>query len=486
MTLAPTATAPPADPSLTLTATRRLAILDELRMPYRAGGDGGRREAWASVSAGEPDSAVYWFTGREGPLARGWRLGTLPVWGRVAAEPVTVRLVRSLPGRFVRDAPILDGGGIPRAWVWRSDRGATILPFDPDELVANVRRERYLHLQGPGHPDVTAVARRAYYGVRPMLPRPTQIRMRRVFTHVQALRRFPRWPWEPGLHDLVDFVTGCVATAAGRPLPSIAPWPQGRSWALVLTHDVETAAGRDRIVGLRAVEAAAGYRSSWNFVPERYRVDDALLSRLRADGCEIGVHGLRHDGRDLESLATLERRLPEIRRWARRWGAVGFRSPATHRVWEWMPKLGFDYDSSYPDSDPFEPMAGGCCCWLPFFNGRMVELPITLPQDHTLFEILRRDDSAWRMKADLLRSRGGMALAVIHPDYMLGADRLRSYRRFLDAFRDDAAAWKALPHEVATWWRRRAATSLVAADGGWRPRGPAEREAAVVLTSPGH
>ena len=87
-------------------------------------------------------------------------------------------------------------------------------------------------------------------------------------------------------------------------------------------------------------------------MPERYAVDDELVRRLGEAGCEVGVHGLRHDGRDLESLRTLRRRLPEMRRWAERWGAVGFRSPATHRVWDWMPMLGFDYDSSYPDTDP--------------------------------------------------------------------------------------------------------------------------------------
>jgi hypothetical protein len=35
-----------------------------------------------------------------------------------------------------------------------------------------------------------------------------------------------------------------------------------------------------------------------------------------------------------------------MREFATRWNAVGFRSPATHRVWEWMPLLGFHYDSS--------------------------------------------------------------------------------------------------------------------------------------------
>ena len=50
-----------------------------------------------------------------------------------------------------------------------------------------------------------------------------------------------------------------------------------------------------------------------------------------------------------------------------------------------MPRLGFEYDSSYTDTDPYEPQPGGCCSYLPYFNESLVELPITLPQDHTVF-----------------------------------------------------------------------------------------------------
>jgi len=227
-----------------------------------------------------------------------------------------------------------------------------------------------------------------------------------------------------------------------------------------------------------------GYRSSWNLVPERYAVDDGLVADLIATGHEVGVHGLRHDGHDLSSLRNLQERLPEIRRWAERWGAVGFRSPATHRCWEWMPMLGFDYDSSYPDTDPYEPMPGGCCSWLPFFNREQVELPITLPQDHTLFVILRRDGSLWHQKADALRARGGMALMIVHPDYVLEDAPLQMYERFLGAYARDDTAWKALPREVSEWWRRRAATSVELVDGTWRPCGPAAAEATVAFAYP--
>ena len=243
----------------------------------------------------------------------------------------------------------------------------------------------------------------------------------------------------------------------------------------MLTHDVETAVGAANIGLLRGIETERGFRSSWNFVPHRYDVADELVQDLTEDGFEIGVHGLKHDGRDLESLPTLERRLPEIRRYAERWHATGFRSPATHRRWEWMPLLGFDYDSSYPDTDPYEPQAGGCCSWLPFTNGDLVELPIMLPQDYTLFTILRvEDERPWLDKATFLRDRGGMALMITHPDYMLEQRYLDVYARLLDELGNDETLWRALPRDVSAWWRRRAESSVRRNGSGWvvpRPGG---------------
>src|SRR5262249_32308045 len=145
-------------------------------------------------------------------------------------------------------------------------------------------------------------------------------------------------------------------------VPWMAPWPDPYRWALVLSHDVEHRLGYDDLHRLADVELDLGYTSSWNFVPERdYDVEPERLAQLRAEGFEIGLHGLRHAGRALESRTTLERRLPAMRAYAQRWEAVGFRSPATHRDWELMPLLGMDYDSSSPDTDPFEPKSGGCC-----------------------------------------------------------------------------------------------------------------------------
>lgn len=330
-------------------------------------------------------------------------------------------------------------------------RGEIRLPFDPDEALLNLRSEAYVR------DGMRAAARRAYYRVRPLLPRAVQLAARRSFTRVQSRATFPAWPVEPAVDNLTQLVVALAEEAVGVPLPTAPAWPQGRQWALVLTHDVETAAGLAAIEPLRRLEERYGYRSSWNLVPERYRTPDELAAELRAAGHELGVHGLRHDGRDLASRRLLEKRLPGMRAAAERWGAVGFRAPATQRRWELMPLLGFDYDSSYPDTDPYEPQAGGCCSTLPFFNGGLVELPITVPQDHTVFEILgHEDESLWVEKIEYLRAHGRMALMLTHPDYLpAGGPAFRAYERVLARYAGDETAWKALPRDVATWWRRR-------------------------------
>jgi hypothetical protein len=148
-----------------------------------------------------------------------------------------------------------------------------------------------------------------------------------------------------------------------------------------------------------------------------------------------------------------------------------------------MPLLGFEYDTSYPDTDPFQPQSGGCCSLLPYFNQDTVELPITLPQDHTIFELLNKPDaSLWIEKAEHIRDQGGMALALTHPDY-LDERLLAGYRRLLARFGDDSTVWRALPRDVNAWWRRRAASRIEPTANGWQVVGPAAGEATIAFTT---
>ena len=77
-----------------------------------------------------------------------------------------------------------------------------------------------------------------------------------------------------------------------------------------------------------------------------------------------------------------------MREYAQRWGANGFRGPATHRNRTFVQQLGLEHDSSWSDVARYEPQKGGSCSWLPFFIGDVVELPITMPMDHIMFDLL--------------------------------------------------------------------------------------------------
>jgi peptidoglycan/xylan/chitin deacetylase (PgdA/CDA1 family) len=404
-----------------------------------------------------------------------YQLQDCTFFGRVALGASVPGMLGQLGHGWHPAERIFDDAGQPQAAIWRDDDGSAFLPFDPGEVMLQFWSEGY---RQTGHSPIVASGRaallRSYYLLRPALPRPLQLRLRRAFTRVQGRSSFPSWPVEDSLHTLYAWLFGLLAELSGRPVPFLAPWPDGRSWALVLTHDVETDAGYRNLDLLRGPERELGYRSSWNFVPLRYRVADDTVRALQEEGCEVGIHGLRHDGRDLGSRRLLTRRLPAMRAYADRWQAVGFRSPATQRKWEWMPRLGFDYDSSYSDTDPYEPQPGGCCSYLPFFNERMVELPITLPQDHTMFSILQRPSAEmWLRKAQLLRERHGMVLLLTHPDYAPDPRVAEGYRSLLESFRGDGTVWHALPREVAAWWRQRACSTVRRDGDGWRIEGPA-------------
>ena len=198
------------------------------------------------------------------------------------------------------------------------------------------------------------------------------------------------------------------------------------------------------------------------------------------------MHGITHDRSLFSSRAEFERQLPLLRDLADRLGAVGFRSPATHRVFDWLAELPVEYDCTIPHSDPYEPQPGGCCSLWPFFVGDVVELPYTLPQDHTLLTLLRhRSAAVWIDTARAIEDRFGLVQCLTHPDpgYVGDADKRAIYEEFLRAMAGREHMWRALPRDVAAWWRQRDA----GADGpdaayGRVEAGPSPVEA--VLTPP--
>jgi peptidoglycan/xylan/chitin deacetylase (PgdA/CDA1 family) len=299
--------------------------------------------------------------------------------------------------------------------------------------------------------------KRLYYMLKPFLPHSLRCRLRR-FYGIPTQAGFPLgWPIEDRYVRFQWDVMRHLASATGRSdLPCLHFWPQDHRFAFVLTHDVETAAGQAHVRRVADLETSLGFRSSFNFVPERYPLDRELLQELRARGFEIGIHGLKHDGKLFSSYGEFARRARRINGYLKEFGAVGFRAPLTHRQPEWMQALEIEYDLSFFDTDPFEPMPGGTMSVWPFEMGRFVELPYTLVQDYTLTTILgEQSPRIWLEKVDFVERYYGMALVNTHPDYLADAMTWTVYAEFLQAMRSREGYWHVLPRDVARWWRAR-------------------------------
>jgi uncharacterized protein len=297
-----------------------------------------------------------------------------------------------------------------------------------------------------------------YYYVKPCIPRAAQVAMRRRLARRVARRSAARWP---------------ILDSTAKPPENWQGWPDGKGFAVVLTHDVETSVGHERCREVMELERELGFRSVFNFVPERYAVSAALREELVHEGFEVGVHGLNHDGHLFASRSVFDRRAPKINKYLAEWGAKGFRAPSMRSHLEWIGELDIAYDASTFDTDPFEPNPDGAGTVFPFLvdnearGTTYVELPYTMPQDFTLFVLLEhRDIRIWEEKLDWLWQRGGMVLVNTHPDYMTpegsaasgGEYPIALYRRLLEVIRERYAGryWHVLPRELAEHWRTRA------------------------------
>jgi hypothetical protein len=347
-----------------------------------------------------------------------------------------------------------------------TDAGPVWVPFDLDEAYSNYVTEGWRR-----HADVRALSPRQldlYYRVKSLIPASWLLAARRLYVRWSGLPEFPSWPADESVVQLLRFYAYCLLASSDTTEERFRWfWPRGYRGALILTHDVESAEGLRLAPDLADLEEARGLRSSFNVVGGDYPIDYGVLRELQARGFEVGLHGLRHDRSLFASRDAFEEALPSLAARARDFGAEGFRSPATHRVPEWLGELPLAYDCSIPHSDPYEPQPGGCCSLWPFFLGEVVELPYTLPQDHTLFTLLRaRSVELWLAQVDLIEQRFGLVQCLSHPDPGYLGDRAKRdlYAEFLDSVVDKQSLWKPLPREVAAWWRHRETANVTDPD----------------------
>ena len=368
--------------------------------------------------------------------------------------------------------------------------GDVLLPFDPDEIIDNLRLERHadrfrLDICRTG---INQLVHTAYYAVRPCLPVRVRKHLQRGLLNGWDKPGFPNWPADTTVDDLLAHLLALQIQREGNRIPFIWFWPEGYEGCAILTHDVESRPGYEFCSALMDIDESFGLRSSFQLVPNgRYTVSAELLKEIRNRGFEINVHDYNHDGHLFRNRSTFDSRAKWIRKHAIEFGSKGFRSAVMYRHPDWLPLLDFEYDMSIPNTARFDPQHGGCCTVMPYFIGHTLELPLTTIQDYPLFNVLNtRSIDLWKAQTELIMRKHGLASFLIHPDYILARPERDVYFQllaYIKGLQDKRTVWIPKPQDVNEWWRARAAMRVVKSGSSWTVEGPHSDRARVAFAA---
>jgi hypothetical protein len=136
-----------------------------------------------------------------------------------------------------------------------------------------------------------------------------------------------------------------------------------------------------------------------------------------------------------------------------------------------------------PNAAHLEPQRGGCCSVMPYFIGKLLELPLTTTQDYALFHYLGDYSLClWQREVELIRQKHGLISVLVHPDNLIEKRAREIYLQllaYLAGLRNEHNVWLALPGEVNTWWRRRNDLRLVSDGERWRIEGQGSEQARI-------
>lgn len=215
--------------------------------------------------------------------------------------------------------------------------------------------------------------------------------------------------------------------------------------SLVITHDIDSEKGLQKAAGLMKVEEKLELKSTWFLPSDEYRLNRALVQEL-AKSSHVGSHDTKHDGRliQIQKHSDLVQRLMSSR--LRLESIIGktvdrFRSPLlqfSRRIIKALAEAGYKMDFSAPTWEPVHPstMSGfGVESVQAFKVDEIVELPLTLTQDHQVINLLgmscREAMKLWIEQAKLIRSVMGDIVLLVHPDYSF-SQHLPEYQELLE------------------------------------------------------
>ncbi len=361
-----------------------------------------------------------------------------------------------------------------------------LLPFSPEEVIENLQTERYAAEMQNGS-LLRALGKSAYYRTRSLLPFQLRSLLKRISLKGWDRKAFPAWP----VDRTVDRVAQQLMLLAMKALnvdrlPFIWFWPAGYTGCAIMTHDVETLDGLQFCVSLMDLDDSFGIKSSFQLIPNgRYSAPLRLLDEMRGRGFEINIHDWNHDGKLFSTREVFAARAAKINHSAQLYQAEGFRSGALYRNTEWFDDFTFSYDMSVPNAAHLDPQPGGCCTVMPYFVGKLLEIPVTATQDYMLFHILKQYSiDLWKKQAELILEDNGLLSFIVHPDYIIEKRAQSTYKDllgYLVHLRTDSKLWLPLPKDVDRWWRSRSQMHLMRRGSNWAIEGPDSERAQVAF-----
>jgi peptidoglycan/xylan/chitin deacetylase (PgdA/CDA1 family) len=237
---------------------------------------------------------------------------------------------------------------------------------------------------------------------------------------------------------------------------------KGHKCACLITHDVDSREGLRRALALKRIEERYDIQSAWFLPTAQYKLDSGVLLKLANHG-EVGAHGTRHDGKLIRiSKEGIVRRLGEAKRVLENivgQDIAGFRAPLLQhngKVFDGLLETGYVYDSSVPTWEPRHPSCMGpygIGTVYPLDVGGIVEVPVTVPQDHQMIRILglnpKQTVEKWLEMKDIIKELGGVCTFLMHPDYELAEISINVYEELVSTVASDDEAFITIPSEIA-------------------------------------
>ena len=125
---------------------------------------------------------------------------------------------------------------LPLMQVWGEE---IKLPFDMDEILDNLRRERYV-VPDEASSSPKKLIRKTYYAARPFLP----VGIRKYFQRFHLRERknieFPTWPIDKTVDNLcAELMSLSVKANGNQRIPFVWFWPDEYQGCVLVTHDIE-------------------------------------------------------------------------------------------------------------------------------------------------------------------------------------------------------------------------------------------------------